>query len=202
MIILVAFLIVVASVPLAGGRLQDVARLRVRWPLLIVATMVGQMLVTDVFADRLGGAPGAILHVVTYGFALLFLWLNRHIRGLWIVVAGGLMNFVAIAANGGVMPTTEWALETAGRAEATAESFSNSGKVDDARLVWLGDALAWPEPLPLHNVFSVGDVVLVVGVAYVLHTTCRRRSGSEPVDEAPKAAEAPPEGAPPLSESR
>ncbi|MEO1059880.1 MAG: DUF5317 domain-containing protein [Actinomycetota bacterium] len=180
MIVLFAFVVVVAAVPLTGGDLRRVAAIRLRMPWLIAVTFVGQVLVTDVFATQLAGTPGAILHVITYVAAFAFMWLNLHVRGLWLIVLGGFMNFVAIVANGGVMPTTEWALETAGAEEATDDEFRNSGLVDDARLVFLGDFLAIPEPLPLANVFSIGDVVLVIGVGVVVHTQARRPDEEDP----------------------
>ena len=195
MIVLFAFFVVVVSVPLTGGDLRRITSIRLRAPWLIMGTFVGQVLVTDVFSGELAGAPGAILHVATYVAAFVFMWLNLHVRGLWLIVLGGGMNFVAIAANGGVMPTTAWALETAGAEEATGDEFRNSGVVDDARLVVLGDFLAIPEPVPLANVFSIGDVVLVVGLAVVLHVHARRDDQPEAGGAGPSAlGSAPVEG--------
>ncbi|MEM9034964.1 MAG: DUF5317 domain-containing protein [Actinomycetota bacterium] len=174
MIVLFAFFVVVVSVPLTGGDLRRLTDLQIRAPWLIAATFIGQVMVTDVFSRQLAGTPGAVLHVVTYLSAFAFMWLNLHVRGLWLIVLGGFMNFVAIAANGGVMPTTQWALDTAGAEAASGEEFKNSGVVEDARLVFLGDFLAIPERFPLANVFSIGDIVLVIGVAVVLHVHSRR----------------------------
>ncbi|MBA2426322.1 MAG: DUF5317 family protein [Actinobacteria bacterium] len=45
----------------------------------------------------------------------------------------------------------------------------------EPNLLFLGDVFAWPVPLPLHNVFSAGDVCVVLGVALVLHQICGSR---------------------------
>ena len=55
---------------------------------------------------------------------------------------------------------------------ANGHSFANSATLKHARLPFLGDIFPWPRPLPFANVFSVGDVLLVVGVAVVLYRVC------------------------------
>ena len=54
--------------------------------------------------------------------------------------------------------------------------FENSNVVHGARLQWLGDVFAIPKGWPLANVFSVGDVVVVVAITYFAHAWCRRSS--------------------------
>ncbi len=88
------------------------------------------------------------------------------------------MNLAAIAANGGTMPATPEALAVAGIA-ADGEHFVNSGVVEQARLWWLGDIFAVPASLPLANVFSLGDVVLLVGFGWLVHRV-GRGVGTEP----------------------
>ena len=48
----------------------------------------------------------------------------------------------------------------------------NSAAIADAKLVFLGDVFAVPEPLPLANVFSAGDVCIVVGAALAVFQVC------------------------------
>ena len=86
---------------------------------------------------------------------------------------GGLLNFVAIAANGGVMPADpELALHVAREA---GEGFVNSGAIANPHLLFLGDVFATPESWPLYNVYSVGDITIVLGVLVLLHGVCRSR---------------------------
>ena len=41
-------------------------------------------------------------------------------------------------------------------------------------LPWLGDVFAVPAWLPFANVFSIGDVLVLVGMTWVVHSACRR----------------------------
>jgi MFS family permease len=84
------------------------------------------------------------------------------------------MNLVAIAANAGVMPVLPSALSSAGLAEVPGR-FVNSAVVQTPRLGFLGDVFALPKPWPLHNVFSVGDICILVGAAVALHLLSRSR---------------------------
>jgi hypothetical protein len=94
-----------------------------------------------------------------------------------LISAGGALNLIAIVANGGVMPASEAALRRAGLdAEA---GFSNSAHVADARVAWLGDVFAVPASWPLSNVFSIGDVVVVAGIGYLVWRQCRPAAAAE-----------------------
>jgi len=109
---------------------------------------------------------------------VVFIVANRHIPWLWLVGTGGLANLVAIGANGGVMPASSVALAAAGFLLRPGQ-FQNSTHVAGAHLQFLGDDFSIPRSWPLANVFSVGDVVLVVGVALLLHAVCKSRLAEE-----------------------
>jgi hypothetical protein len=113
-----------------------------------------------------------VLHLATYAIAALFLWLNRSLPGLWIVALGGVMNLAAIVANGGVMPASRRAWRSAGF-ELESSRFENSFPVENPKLQVLGDIFAVPHGWPFANVFSIGDVVLVVGLVLMIDRWCR-----------------------------
>ena len=56
-----------------------------------------------------------------------------------------------------------------------AGDFNNSGILAHPQLAWLGDVLAVPAGVPLANVFSIGDVLILVGLAYGVHHLCGSR---------------------------
>ena len=91
-----------------------------------------------------------------------------------IIAVGGLSNFIAIAANGGVMPTAPAAAKSLAVTGSTDE-FVNSRVLEDPKLQFLGDVFATPTSLPLHNVFSVGDIILLFGVFVLVHAACGSR---------------------------
>jgi Family of unknown function (DUF5317) len=173
MILLVAVLLVTLSVPLSGGDLGRLRLLCVRGMGFVFAAIGLQFTVTTVASTWLPSALAETLHLVSYALAVAFLFVNRRITGLWIVALGGGLNLAAIAANRGVMPATTAALRRAGR-EVVTVGFSNSNAVGHARLAFLGDVFAVPKGFPLANVFSVGDVLLVVGIGVILHAAARR----------------------------
>jgi hypothetical protein len=83
------------------------------------------------------------------------------------------MNLAAIAANSGTMPASPWAWRVAGLPTMTG-GFENSNVTSGARLWWLGDVFAIPKGWPFNNVFSAGDVIIVIAIAYFAHSWCRR----------------------------
>lgn len=169
-VLAVAFALVLAS----GGNLRNLAAVRIRHSEIAAVALGVQILVINVVPGELPRPLAAAAHVATYLLLATFLYCNRHLPWIWAVALGGGMNFAAIAANGGVMPASPAAMRTAGLSPA-ADHFTNSGAVGDVRLAWLGDIFAVPERFPLANVFSAGDVVLVVGAALLLRGVLHAR---------------------------
>ena len=99
----------------------------------------------------------------TYLLAGYFLWANRHLPGFWLIGLGGLLNFLAIASNGGTMPASASALATAGLLHEAGGEFVNSTTLGNPNLAFLGDIFATPAWIPFANVFSLGDVCIVLG---------------------------------------
>jgi Family of unknown function (DUF5317) len=190
MIIAVACLFAILSVPLTGRSLRPLARLSLRAVWLVWLSIGLQLVITLVrgFPDWLGRP----VHLVTFALSALFLWVNRRIPGALLVALGAGLNLAAIAANNGTMPASESAWHTAGFPTITGE-FENSNVTHNARLPWLGDVFAIPKGWPFANVFSVGDVVVVIAVAYFAHTWCRR-SPSVDDSSAPTSPEMAPAG--------
>lgn len=173
MLLLVFVLIALATVPLAGGRLGALADVTFRRNGLLGGALLLQVLVIVVLPRGLGDVAPAV-HLASYGLAAGFLVANRTVPGIALVGLGAAANLAAIAANGGVMPADPGAIATAG-IELDPTAFSNSTVVAGARLAFLGDVFAVPAGWPLANVFSVGDVVLVVGAFVGLHRICGSR---------------------------
>ena len=141
-----------------------------------MASLVIQVFLIEVFAGSFDGFVSASIHLLSYALAIMFVWHNRHVVGMGVMVFGGMLNLVAIAANGGVMPAQLDALETAGIVTDSPE-FENSAPVEDARLWFLGDVFAIPEGIPFANVFSIGDVILVLGGGITAHMVGGSRLG-------------------------
>jgi hypothetical protein len=173
MLIGVVLLLSLCTVPLAGGRLGALADVRFRAPGLALAAIATQVLVVSVVPQG-DGVAHHVAHLASYGLIGAFLWANRRVPYLWLAAIGGALNVVAIAANGGVMPADPGALAAAGVRQEAGE-FANSTALAHPHLSFLGDVFAVPSAWPVSNVFSIGDVVLVVAALLALHCLCGSR---------------------------
>jgi hypothetical protein len=158
----------------SGGSVARLGNLRFSWAPLIVVGMVVQLLL---FSTSLGDAlgPAAPLVYVASNLAVLVaVWKNRSIPGLPLVLVGGAANLLAICANGGYMPVSSAALTALGR--GAPDGYVNSRFVDGAVLGPLTDQFAMPAWMPMANIFSVGDVLIGVGVAIAIVAVTRGRA--------------------------
>lgn len=174
MIVVVATAVGILSVKLRGGRLMRLAQLELNRIWIIWVAIIVQTLIFQVRLPFVSETVVEVVHLGTYVASFLFLWVNRHIPGALIIGAGAGANAAAIFANGGVMPANANAWEQAGLPMAALGEFENSGITTDARLAFLGDIFYIPEAWPLSNVFSIGDVAIVIGGTYFAHVWCRR----------------------------
>lgn len=173
MIIPIAGLLALLSPALLGGRLARYAEVRLRHGWIVVLALVAQILIIEVVPEGQRAVLSAV-HLATYGAAGLWVWLNRRIPGLWVVAIGAACNGITIALNGGTLPASSRALENAGLV-LSPDDFVNSGVIEGAWLPWLGDVFWIPSGWPLANVFSVGDVLIVAGIAWGAHRICGSR---------------------------
>lgn len=178
MIIVVATLIGILSVKLRGGKLKRLAQLELKHLWVIWVAIVVQTLVFEVRSPLLTETVVEVVHLGTYLTAFAFLWLNRHIPGAILIGLGAGANAAAIFANGGVMPANASAWTKAGLPVAVEGQFENSNITPGAHLAFLGDIFYIPKSFPLSNVFSIGDVAIVVGATYLAHAWCRRAHSS------------------------
>lgn len=157
---------------LAGGRIERLADLRIRWAWLAIAALAAQVVL---FLPSVGDALGPVAPWVYAGssaaiFAVILA--NMRVPGLALVAAGAACNLAAIIANGGYMPVSAGALASLGWDEPPG--YSNSAAVADPALAPLTDLFAMPPWFPFANVFSLGDVLIAVGIAATIALAMRR----------------------------
>jgi hypothetical protein len=157
---------------LLGGSIEALGNLRFRWPWLAIGGLAVQIaLFTDPLASVVGSA-GPPIYVASTVAVLVAVLRNIQLRGLILVAGGALSNLAAIIANGGYMPADPGAVAIAGLPPKAG--FSNSITTTDPALRPLTDQFALPAWVPLANVFSVGDVLIAMGVVVVLVAGMRR----------------------------
>jgi hypothetical protein len=171
MFILYALVVGLGAGLLTGGRLMALGDLRLRWGSLIVGGFLVQVILfTDTVASRIGAA-GPPLYVGSTLLVAVAVLRNLRVPGIPLVVIGAASNMAAILANGGYMPAAAGALASIGKSPPVL--YSNSAVVPAPALEWLTDRFALPIWVPFTNVFSVGDVVLGVGVAILVASAMR-----------------------------
>jgi hypothetical protein len=159
------------------------ASIRFHWAPLALAALIVQVVQFDPVVGGALGDLGPAIYVASTAVVLGVVMRNLRLTGLPIVAGGAAANLAAIVANGGFMPTSREALAVAGL-EPT-EGPSNSIVLDSPALAPLTDVFALPSGVPLANVFSIGDVLIAVGVALAIaaamRSTPRRQPDPEPV---------------------
>jgi hypothetical protein len=155
------------TVPLSGGDLRCLAKLRLRGIWLGPVAVVLQTVIVAIVPGGSHAVHSAI-YILTYVLIAIFLWLNRRIVGAATIAFGAFLNGLAITVNGGVMPAAATAERVAGL--TLGKGFHNSAVVAHPHLLWFGDII--PVPWPLPNVLSVGDVIIFAGLLVLLHRMC------------------------------
>lgn len=141
----------------------------------------------DPAGGALVGGLGPAVYVASTAVVLGVVILNARVRGLPIVAAGAALNLAAIVANGGFMPADPGALAAAGLTPASGPT--NSVVSASPALAPLTDVFALPPWLPFANVFSVGDVLIGLGVAITIALAMRSNPAArDAVGAGPKPA--------------
>lgn len=112
---------------------------------------------------------------------------NRHLPGAALLIAGTVANALVIMANGGRMPVSEWAVRVAagGADRATAltllrmeDSLTHQLLGPETRFPWLADIIPLPRPFPFPSVASAGDVVLAIGLMWLILAAMGKRAST------------------------
>jgi hypothetical protein len=179
-----ALLIVLAF----GGRIGRLADLRITWVWLMYAAFAIQLIAFPIgnLPWNPGESAAVWLQYASYACLITVTVANRRLPGALVLGVGMLLNLAAITANGGHMPATTSALHAVGKTLHGVHL--NSVSLAHPRLPWLVDRFATPRWVPFASIFSVGDVLIVVGAGVILwsatgaHLPRRSRGDQQPVD--------------------
>lgn len=174
MLLFAALLIVILVVGIVRGRerLQSLADLPVRC--LWVAPVALALQLPLMRAPAASDAPELLLprllFVASYFLLGWGLWANRRLPGIPWLAAGVFLNGLVIVANGGWMPIAPQAVVALGDGAWPVGTHHGASKdvvlpVEATRLWFLSDVFVIPRPFPWPTAFSIGDILIVVGVA-------------------------------------
>ena len=149
---------------LKGGRLQNVANLRLRWPALALIGLALQ------FVTGPGDTVPLACLYLSFVLLIVFTVANIRIVGFPVILAGVLCNLLVIGVNGG-MPVSGHALEASDQGQFLGDLENNPYPkhhlaTEDDLLRFLGDAI--PVPSPVAQAISLGDILTYGGVGMVV----------------------------------
>jgi Family of unknown function (DUF5317) len=165
-------LVALVAGKLAGGSLDTLADTPLKGMRLAFAAIALQVIAfpSGVLPWGMPSSAARVLWLASFALLLAMLLRNARLFGIPLVAAGLLSNLIAILANGGLMPVRTSALADAHRSYAV---HNNSIEIVRPHLAALVDRWAVPNWIPLGNVYSVGDVLIAVGVFLAIVTAMR-----------------------------
>lgn len=142
------------------------------WKALALSALAIQLVIFSELAV-IKALPETIIitaHVISY--ILLFIFIGRNYKnfGITFIGAGIFLNSLVIFLNGGYMPTIPENLRKTSLGASAAlidqgQAVNNSSKITSETLLpWLADIFYLPDWVPLSNVFSIGDIVVAIGI--------------------------------------
>ena len=155
-----------------GGSLGNFADLKIAWqPIILLGFLIQVLVFSEAWqanADLKGATP--LAYLLSLILLLVALTKNYRVPGMPFILFGFFLNFTAIALNGGHMPASLSALETAGLFSLTPGATNNNsiGMGANTPLWFLCDIFAIPKGFPLPNVFSIGDVLIAIGAVLLI----------------------------------
>lgn len=163
---------------LRGGRIGRLADLNFRWPWLLVLALFLKFSVYFPFGQSyydFVSAYSAPRHLLSYMLIVVFLLLNLHLRSFASISLGIFLNFIAIVVNGGFMPASRVSLIKSGLGELVPHYLQNGGYWNNSVLMSskthlnvLGDLFYLPLPAPFYSVFSIGDILIGIGIFFFI----------------------------------
>jgi len=172
MFILYAIPVGIVAGLLAGGRLDGLAAVRFRLAPLAGLALAVQVALFSPLADAWSQDVVRPVYLASTVLVVVVVLANARLAGVPLIILGAALNLAAVVANGGAMPAAPGALASLGFG---AGGHTSSILADHPALEPLTDLFALPAWMPFANVFSVGDVVLAVGVAIAVAAAMRRR---------------------------
>ncbi len=109
-----------------------------------------------------------VIELMAYGLIGSFLYKNRSVPGMKIILFGTLMNFTVIVLNGGYMPVDPslgmlYGFEHSLTALENGRIFAHELIGSETVLRVLSDVIMIPPPWPFPKTISIGDVLIDIG---------------------------------------
>ena len=172
MFILYAVVLGIISGYATKGSLKNMALRPLYWKITAFTAFAIQLAAFSnfPFVENLPAIFIVIMHYTSYACLLAFIIRNIKNFGITFAGIGIFLNALVIFLNGGYMPTIPQNLkntsvgqssEVIGQGVAVHNSVKLAG---ETLLPWLSDIFYLPSWIPFSNVFSIGDILIAVGI--------------------------------------
>lgn len=156
-----------------GGSIRTLSEVHFRWWPLALVGFAFQLITVPSLEGRLDHWLSVGLLIASYLVLLVFVAANFRLAGFPLVAAGFALNVLVISINGG-MPVSDRALRSAygsGYQASLTELRLHGGakhhlQRPDDDLMALADVI--PIGAPIRKVFSIGDLVSMLGITWVI----------------------------------
>lgn len=168
-----------ALAALSGGKLSNLGDIKLRrfpWILGAFAVKFGAIILLQ---GKVEPSPGLCSGIALVTYLMLFygLYPNLRLPGFAPMALGMFLNFLAIMANGGRMPVDPHGIGMSlleSQVRDLGQSLTHQVIPDDVRLRFLADIFGWKFLSKVPTTFSIGDILMAIGILwFVLHTVHR-----------------------------
>ncbi|MEF8726367.1 MAG: DUF5317 family protein [Candidatus Bipolaricaulota bacterium] len=156
-----------------GGTVANLEKLRLRFLWLVPISLVIQLLIFPLFSEQAIITFGTeFFHLFSYVILAIFVLINLQIWGIPLMGAGMGLNLLVITLNGGFMPASVDSLIKAGEYRVASNlihkgTYGNVINMNDSTVLnSLGDWLYLPREIPLSTAFSLGDLLILIGLVF------------------------------------
>jgi len=164
---------------LRGGKISHLDKLALRESWLVPVALIIQSGIYWAAVREVGFAQNWLVQLLgtgSYFLLLFFTWRNRTFPGMSFITLGILLNTIVIALNGGVMPVDPLFLPEESRKALLKGQGTHGLMTSMTHLSFLADRFYLNIP-GLKQVFSVGDILIDIGVFFLVSRTMVRRQG-------------------------
>jgi len=166
-----------------GGRLSNIIDMNIRgWYLILLSLLLSLSPVFLRNFENIGNTP-VVLMFFGMVILLIVLALNMDKKGAWLILIGGLLNAGIMVFNGFRMPVIVGGLEGAGLS-ALLEGITDGTIINYVAseatgvMTVLTKFIIIPKPYPIPKILSIGDIVMSIGLLWMIMGEMARPSYS------------------------
>jgi hypothetical protein len=159
------------------GKITNLADLKLQGFSLVLISLAVQL---AILATPLATLPwlvqnGNLIYVLSMDVLILGLLYNRRYGwSFWLIIIGTACNIIVVAQNGGAIPVdlNKLSLATGENVASLSDKFAAHTELSyrtpltpQSDLGWMGDIIHIPLPFFNTNVYSIGDIIISIGLA-------------------------------------